>query len=371
MYGLGNQQPSIQCKAPVGVLGWMKVQRLGGEETILRPRAPGPKKRDDIVWAFPKWKEGRHKQATANKTVIYNISPEDCPFISSVGRENVSNTYFEHQTDALSAASTSNAVIEGDEATLDARAATNRVGNYTQISRKVIGVSGTVEAVDKAGMRSYLAYELAKASSELKTDMEATMLFNQAAAVGSSTVARKTAGLPAWLRTNVNKAGNGGNPTMSSTNDGYPNAGRTDGTQRTFTETMLKDVIQQVWTQGGDPKVCMMGPYNKTVASGFAGIAANRVNQTSGSPKAFSIIATADIYMSDFGKVAFVANRYQRTRDVFILDPEYASVAYLRNFRTEDLSRTGDSSKKMLLVEYGLKVKTEKAHGIIADLTTS
>jgi hypothetical protein len=303
--------------------------------------------------------------------IIYNISPEDVPFMSSVGRENVKNTYFEWQTDALAAASTSNAVIEGDEAALDARVATNRVGNYTQISRKVIGVSGTVEAVDKAGMKSYLAYEMAKASSELKRDMESILLFNQAAAVGSSSVARKTAGLPAWLRTNVSKAGNGGNPTMSSTNDGYPNAGRTDGTQRTFTETMLKDVIQDVWAQGGDPKVCMMGPHNKTVASGFAGIASNRINQSVGSPKAFSIVATADIYLSDFGKVAFVANRFQRERDVFVLDPEYASVAYLRNFRTEELAKSGDSTKKMILVEYGLKVKTEKAHGIIADLTTS
>jgi hypothetical protein len=303
--------------------------------------------------------------------IIYNISPEDVPFMSSIGRENVSNTYYEWQTDALAAASTSNAVIEGDEAALDARAATNRVGNYTQISRKVVGVSGTVEAVDKAGMKSYLAYEMAKASSELKRDMESILLFNQAAAVGSASVARRTAGLPAWLRTNVNKASNGDNPTMSSTNDGYPNAARTDGTQRTFTETMLKDVIQDVWAQGGDPKVAMMGPHNKTVASGFAGIASNRVNQSAGAPKAFSIVATADIYLSDFGKVAFVANRFQRERDVFILDPEYASVAYLRNFKTEDLSKTGDSSKKMILVEYGLKVKTEKAHGIIADVTTS
>lgn len=303
--------------------------------------------------------------------VIYNISPEDTPFMSSVGRESVSNTYFEWQTDALAAASTSNAVVEGDEATLDARAATNRVGNYTQISRKVIGVSGTVEAVDKAGMRSYLAYEMAKASSELKRDMESILLFNQAAAVGSASVARKTAGLPAWLRENVSKAANGGNPTMSSTNDGYPNAGRTDGTQRTFSETLLKDVIQQVWSEGGDPKIAMMGPHNKQVASSFAGIGANRINQVNGAPKAFSIVATADIYLSDFGKVAFVANRFQREREVFVLDPEYASVAYLRNFQTSDLAKSGDSQKKMLLVEYGLKVKTEKAHGIIADLTTS
>lgn len=303
--------------------------------------------------------------------IIYNISPEDTPFMSSVGRENVSNTYYEWQTDALAAASTSNAVVEGDEASLDARTATTRVGNYTQISRKVIGVSGTVEAVDKAGMRSYLAYELAKASAEIKRDMESILLFNQAAAVGNASTARKTAGLPAWLKTNVSKASNGGNPTMSSTNDGYPNAGRTDGTQRTFTEAMLQDVIQLVWAEGGDPKIAMMGPANKRKASAFTGIAANRMNQNASGSVPFSIIATADVYQSDFGKVSFVANRFQREREVFVLDPQYASVAYLRNFRTEDLAKSGDSQKKMILCEYGLKVKTEKAHGIIADLTTS
>lgn len=302
--------------------------------------------------------------------IIYNISPEDTVFMSNVGRENISNTFFEWQTDALAAASTSNAVVEGDEATLESRAATNRVGNYTQISRKVVGVSGTVEAVDKAGMRSRLAYDMAKASSELKRDMESILLFNQAAAVGNASTARKTAGLPAWLRTNVNYAtGDGGNPTMSSTDDGYPNAGRTDGTQRTYTETMLKDVIQQVWSEGGDPKIMMAGPHNKTVASSFTGIQANRMNNTSAKP--FAIVGTADVYLSDFGRVSMVASRFQRERDVFVLDPQYASVAYLRNFQTKELSRTGDSEKRMILVEYGLKVKSEKAHGIIADVTTS
>lgn len=303
--------------------------------------------------------------------VIFNISPEDTPFMSSVGRENASNTYYEWQLDQLAAATAANAAIEGDDATLDARTPTNRVGNYTQISRKVIGVSNTVEAVDKAGMKSLISYELAKASAEIKRDMESSLLANQAAVVGNSSTARRTAGLPAWLRTNTSKGVGGAEPTMSATNDGYPSAARTDGTQRAISETMLGDAIQQVWAQGGDPKIAMFGPVNKRKASAFAGIAVNRMNQTSGGPKAFSIVATADVYLSDFGKVSFVANRFQRERDVFVLDPEYASVAYLRNFKTEDLAKTGDSIKKMILVEYGLKVKTEKSHAIIADLTTT
>lgn len=301
--------------------------------------------------------------------IIYNISPEDTVFMSNVGRDTAKQTYTEWQTDALAAASTTNAQIEGDDAAADSLAATNRVGNYTQISRKVIATSGTLEAVDTAGFRSAMAYQMAKAASELKRDMETALLFNQAAAAGNSTTARKTAGLPAWLRSNVSKASDGGNPTMSSTNDGYPNAARTDGTQRTFTETMLKDVIQSVWTNGGTPKLLLVGPFNKRTASGFAGIAAARFNVDGAKPS--TIIGAADIYVSDFGNVSIVPSRFQRERDAFVVDPEYAAVSYLRNFQTADLAKSGDSEKKMIVVEYALKVRTEKAHGIIADLTTS
>ena len=297
---------------------------------------------------------------------------EDVPFMSSVGRENVKNTYFEWQTDALAAASTSNAVIEGDDAALDARVATSRVGNYTQISRKVIGVSGTVEAVDKAGMKSYLAYEMAKASSELKRDMEARLLYNGVAVVGNNATPRQTAGLPTWLKYNYNRAGAGTSlPDYSSTDDGYPDTAWGSSTARTFSETILKDVIQKVWAAGGDPKICMMGPHNKGVASTFTGIAAHRINQTNGGAGPLTSIATIDVYQSDFGKVSFVANRFQPEQYAFVLDPEYASVAYLRNFRTEELSKTGDSTKKMIIVEYGLKVKSPRAHGIATDLETS
>lgn len=301
--------------------------------------------------------------------IIYNISPEDTVFMSNVGRDTASQTFTEWQTDALAAASTSNAQIEGDDASADSLAATNRVGNYTQISRKVVATSGTLESVNTAGYRSAMAYQMAKAASELKRDMEATLLYNQAAVVGNASTARKTAGLPAWLRSNVSKGSGGGDPTMSSTNDGYPNAARTDGTQRTFTETMLKDVIQSVWTNGGTPKMLLVGPFNKRTASTFTGIAEQRFNVDGAAPTA--IIGAADIYVSDFGNVNIVPSRFQRERDAFVIDPEYAAVSYLRNFRTEELAKTGDSAKKMIVVEYALKVRTEKAHGIIADLTTS
>jgi len=307
--------------------------------------------------------------------VIYNISPVDVPFMSNIGRETVKNTYYEWQTDSLAAAVTTNAQLEGDDSfNADAQAATERVGNYTQISRKVVQTSGTIEAVDKAGMRSYLAYELAKAASELKRDMEATLTSNAVAVAGGNTTARKTAGLGGWIITN-SYSGSGTTaaaPVMSGgagSLDGFPTTASVAGTARAFTETLLKTGIQGVWTQGGDPKVLMVGPFNKTVVSGFSGIATRFRDVPAGSQA--EIIGAADVYVSDFGTVNVVPNRFQPEGNAYIVDPEYASVGYLRNFRTEVLAKTGDSEKRMLIVEYGLKVRQQKSHAAIRDLTTS
>lgn len=305
--------------------------------------------------------------------VIYNISPVDVPMMSNIGRENVKNTYYEWQTDNLAAASTTNYQLEGDDAaSADARSPTQRVGNYTQISRKIIETSGTVEAVDKAGMRSYLAYEMAKAASELKRDMEATITSGQVAVAGNNTTARRTAGFGAWLITNSYSGATGTAPVMSSgagNLDGYPSTAAGAGTARALTETLLKTAIQGVWTQGGDPKVFMTGPYNKTVVSGFTGIATRYRDVKPGQQA--DIIGAADVYVSDFGTVNVVPNRFQPENVAYVMDPEYASVSYLRNFRTEVLAKTGDAEKRMLIVEYGTKVRQQKSHAAIRDLATS
>lgn len=304
--------------------------------------------------------------------VIYNISPEETPFMSNIGRENVKNTYFEWQTDSLAAASTTNAQVEGDDvSSFDSTSATTRVGNYTQISNKTVLISGTLEAVDKAGRRSELAYQLAKRSAEIKRDMESTMLTNQAASAGSagvSTALRKTGSLLAFLKTNTDKGTGGADPVYTSS----PNATRTDATAanlRTFTEAILKTVIQKVWASGGSPKLLMVGPVNKARVSGFTGIAEIR-REVTGNRQA-TIIGAADVYVSDFGSVSVVPNRFQRERDAFVLDPEYAAVSYLRPFQTVELAKTGDAEKRLITVEYGLKVNTEAAHGLAADLTTT
>jgi len=299
--------------------------------------------------------------------IIYNISPTDTPFMSNIGRGVAKQTLHEWQTDALAAAISTNAVVEGDDvATFPSVAATTRVGNYTQISRKLIILSDTLEVVDKAGRKSELAYQLAKRSSELKRDMETTILTAQGGDGGGAATARTLASMNAWLKTNIDMATDGTSPSWTS---GVPPVPRTDGTQRAFTETIFKSVVQQIWVSGGDLKMCMVGPFNKTVVSGFQGIATKTYYQSAA--KASAIIGAADVYVSDFGTLSIVPNRFQRERDAWFIDPAYAGLAFLRNFRTVVLAKTGDAEKRMLLVEYTLKVNNEAAHGLAADLTTS
>lgn len=298
--------------------------------------------------------------------VITNISPEETPFMSNIGRETVTNTLYEFQTDVLAAAA-ANAQLEGDDvATFDAVVATVRVQNYAQISRKTIILSATEEVVNKAGRRSELAYQIAKRSSELKRDQEFILLQNTAADAGNTTTARKTGSLLAFLKTNTSVGAGGANPSYTT----LPNATRTDGTQRAFTEIILKDVIQKVWSSGGTPKILMVGPVNKQRVSGFTGIASSRFN-IDGGAKPATLIGAVDIYVSDFGNVQVVPNRFQRERDAFVLDPDYAKMVVLRPYQQIELAKTGDAAKSMLLVEYGLKITAEDAHGIAADLTTT
>ena len=294
---------------------------------------------------------------------IYNISPSDVPFMSMIGRSKATNTLAEWQTDSLAAAA-NNAQVDGDEYAFTAVTPTVRLGNYPQISRKTVIVSGSQQAGNNAGRDSEMAYQLAKNSKGLKRDMETALTQNVAKTAGalSPAAARKLGGLETWTATN--KSRGGGSPAGSGAGNG---AAPVDaGTKRAFTETILKSVIQQCYTAGGDPSVLMVGPFNKGVVSGFAGRTSAR--QMIGASK---IQAAADLYASDFGDLKVIPNRFQRETSGFVLDPEYWSVAYYRDFKQEEVAKTGDAIKRALLVEYTLVAKNEASSGICADLTVS
>ena len=291
--------------------------------------------------------------------VIYSISPTDTPFISSAAKTKATAVLHEWQTDSLAAAVTNNAVIEGDEATLDAVSPTSRLSNSSQIMDKTVVITGTQEAVDKAGRASELAYQIAKKAKELKRDMEATVTGNIAEVTGGSGTARKMGTLGSWIETNDVFGTGGASGTAGNT-------ARTDGTQRAFTEAQLKSVIKSVWNEGGEPSMIMVGPFNKQKLSGFTG---NSTRFDAGADA--TLYTSVDVYASDFGQLQVVPNRFSRDRDAYVLDMNYFAIAFLRDFTMHELSKTGDSEKRQLLVEATLESRNEKASGLVADLTTS
>ena len=293
--------------------------------------------------------------------IIYSISPTDTPFMSSIGKEKATAVLHEWQTDALAAAASDNYQIEGDEIAFAAPTATVRLNNRTQISRKSVIVSGTQDAVNLAGRNNELAYQISKNSKELKRDMETSLTANQAPVTGNDTTARRLGGIECWIKTNTSKGGgSGADPTTSGSN------ARTDGTQRAFTESQLKDVVKKCWDEGGDPSMVMLGSFNKQKLSGFTG-GSTRFDPAENK----RLVAAVDIYESDFGALTVVPNRFSRSRSAYVIQPDMWGVAFLRDFQLVDLAKSGDAEKKAMLAEYTLVSKNEKASGGIFDLTTA
>ena len=295
--------------------------------------------------------------------IIYNISPTDTPFMSSIGKEKAAGTLHEWQTDALATAA-ANAQVEGDEITFNAVTPTVRINNQTQISRKSVIVSGTQDTVNSAGRNNELAYQISKSSKELKRDMEVVLTANQSRAAGGAAAARTTAGLPSWIQANTSVGTNGANGAVGGVDT--PGTLRTDGTQRAFTEAQLKDVVKQCWDSGGDPSMIMLGSFNKQKLSGFTG---GSTKMTQADDK--KLVAAIDIYESDFGSMTVVPNRFSRNRDVFVIQPDMWAIAFLRDFQLMDLAKTGDAQKKAMLAEYTLVSKNETASGAVFDLTAA
>ena len=275
------------------------------------------------------------------------------------------NTQFDWQTDTLASAVSTNQQLEGNDLTVyTAVVPTVRLLSYCEIASKDGSVSGTVGAVDSAGNANDKGYQIAKLGKEIKRDMETSLLANKGAVAGSTAAARKTAGLMAWCKTNVAKASDGVLPVYTTSATDV----HTVGTERAFTETIVKEVLQKCFTSGANTSTIMVGAFNKQAFSGFAGV----VELMSNAGKAAAtIIGSADTYVSDFGRLNVVPNRFQPQGSAFFFDWDMVQVNYLRPFKTIDLAKTGDSDKFMLLAEYGLQVSNEKGLGLATALTTA
>lgn len=310
---------------------------------------------------------------------IYDISPMETPFMTTIRRgAPAKNRFIEWQKDSLAAASGTNQALEGADAAPLTAVATVRLRNYTQINTKTVKVSGTANAVNTAGRAEELAYQIAKRGKEIKRDMETKMTGNFASSAGTSAAARSSAGFEAWITTNGVYGGTAG--ATDGADGGYTAAGivnaATDGSSSnlvTWTEARLKTIVKMCWQAGGQPSIVMVGPHNKQVTSAFSGITTkySDFGNNPASPGSLAIVAAADIYLSDFGKLRVIPNRFSRDRTALIIDPEYWSVHYLRGFRVGAIAKTGDSEVRQMLAEWTLCSKNEAASGKQGDLITS
>ena len=296
--------------------------------------------------------------------VIYNISPEETPFYTACAKAKAANTFHEWQTDALRA-SAENAHIEGDDTVAESRSVTSRLGNYTQIFKNAVVIPGTDEGLNKAGRAREMAYQVLKIAKEQKLDIEKAMFANQARVAGSSSVARKLAGVPAWLFTNTNfqTGSSGADPTGDGTN-----ARTDDGTPTAFSQTKFDNVMQATWVSGGKPDSVYLSAFQMNVALGFTGNNNQRSNVVAEDE---TVIKHMSVYVTPWGTVEFKPTRENRGRDVFILQDDMWAVGVLRSTRNEELAKTGDNEKRQVLTELTLVSRNEAANGAVYDNTAS
>jgi hypothetical protein len=291
--------------------------------------------------------------------VIWELDPMDTWALSNLNRTSVSNTYHEWLADALPGA-TANRQIEGDDASFSTVAGAQRLGNHNQISRKTFLISGTLEAVKRAGRKSEIARQGTWLMKQLKRDMEQSLVQNQASSAGGSATARSSASMESWLATNEVLA----TSTSSATTPGFSGGtvvSPTDGTTTgALTENALKSALELAWIQGGDPRVILAGSTQKKAIDAFTGIATRFVD--SSPRKEAAIIGAANMYVSGFGSPHVVTlSRYVRSSVVLCIDPNFWAIGQLRAPFMEPLAKTGDGEKRQMIAEFCLISRNEKA----------
>lgn len=296
---------------------------------------------------------------------IYRVAPEETPFVSNISTTKASQVYHEWQTETLASASATNAQLEGDDVgTLGTANLTTRVGNICQILWKTGGVSGTQESVNLAGRDSELARQKVLKTLEIKRDLEIRAVGNFAAVQESGATTRKLAGIQAFITSNDNRGASGSDGGFSASPG--PSAA-TDGTQRTFTEALVKATMATTFGNGGKPSQAYLGPTHKQQFSAFTGIA--DIRSTVNGKSMATITGAADVYVSDFGAITLIPHAYALSRACVLVDPTMAKIATLRGLQSTMLAKTGDNERFLILMEKTLVVSNQAAHAVIADLT--
>lgn len=300
--------------------------------------------------------------------VISNISPTDTPFQTGIEKRTAKARLHEWLTDTLGAAE-NNQQLEGDDASYATAVTVTRMSNNTQIMRKTFLVSGTLDAVDKAGRKSEIKYQLMKAGKELIRDLETALTNANTGSAGGIATARQMIGAEAFIPT----TDNGGNGVRMSDLGSTTSFGGThlvtDGTDVAMTSTKLLNAVQNAWTDGGNIDVIMTNTGPRSRIRTFGNLATNQIQLNKGGETA-KLIDGVEIYVTDYGKHKLVLNRFVRNKTALVLDMSTWAMATLRPMATETLAKTGDAEKRMVIMESTLVCMNPDANSKVCDASS-
>ena len=314
---------------------------------------------------------------------IFDISKIPLPFTDLVGSTTHKNERFDWVVDELRAPDVTNARVDGSDAGAASEAGGARVGNHSQISDEVIAVSYRADASDTIGRTKELAYRITRGNQQIRRDVEAMALNNQASVAGTDTVAGVTGGLPTWIETTVLNADGsdataqaGGHNMTTGLTEKY-----TAGVGAGLSFQAVKDAIQGVYEQGGEVTHLMSNPgvigsLSTYMFDNEARVATLTSDQGAPANSKATALSSVNVLVSDFGTIKLVPNRLQPLDEngnavAFLLDPEYVSLSYLEGYRTDTLAKTGLAEKRQISVDWGVRCHTEKAHGMIINIDPS
>ena len=305
--------------------------------------------------------------------VIWDLAPMDTWCLTNLDKIKAEGTKHEWLTDSLEAA-TVNTALDGDDASLATITQPSRLYNYCQISTKAFSISGTTEAVTLAGRKSEVSRSGIRKMKELKRDIEKALVGNQGSCAGSQTVARKSAGMESMIASTDN-SGNGQRAT--TTNGGSTAAFSSGWTAPTdggslggLASTQFNQGLQDAWSDGGDPRIVIVGPTYKQTIDGFTSQATRFVDV--GKSDDLPILTSAGVYVSDYGMHTLVLHRYVRNTGpgvVLMIDPDFWATAFLRRPFMKPLADTGDSEKRMLIAEFCLVGRNPSSSAKVFGLT--
>jgi hypothetical protein len=309
---------------------------------------------------------------------IWDISAIPLPLTDMISKGKHTNRKAEWTEDSLADPVTNNAVVDGADVDQDNSRLGARLANYTQISVKEVKLSHSVQAADSIGNVATMGSQVIKRQRELRRDVEATMLTHQASVAGDGdTIPGKSAGFGAQLKTNVDVGATGVVGGFDTTTGLF--VAPTAGTKRALSETKIRDVLQGVYTQGGNTTALMARPVvirklSEYLFTATARVANMQATQTQNSPSSLTAYGSVNVFVTDFGQTVQMRDNRLQPADaagvssMYMVDPSHLRQSFLRGYQAEPLAKTGLSDKKMMSGEWSFLVLNEKSQGGIFDI---